>query len=956
MLVTGAGEAVRVDVLGPLRLGVDGLSVDVRGPKRRAVLALLALAEGRTVSVDQVVDALWPDDPPGSARATVHSHVSRLRADLGPGARRLTTDDGGYRLRLADDGLDLRRVRLLRDRAREVAPTDPGAAAALLREARGVWRGTALADLADVPPLRASAQAAHELWRDVTDRLAGALIAAGAAEEALGPAADAVADDPLREPAVLLLVRAQAGTGQAPRALRTARAFRSRLGEETGLDPTPALGALESEVAAGTVGAVVPARGPAPVVRPEPPPPDLHGRDRELAAVERLLVAERLVSVVGTGGVGKTRVAREIARRSPGAASVLLAPVTDRAGVVDALASALRLHTITGDVLTACLDVLAGSPRLVLLDNCEHLLDAARDVAGAVLEHCPGVELLTTSREPLGLGEEAVVRLAPLPTPDVALDPARLPEVAAVALFLDRARRVRPDLAIGPDELREVAEIVRRLEGLPLAIELAAGRLSTFSPAALAARLHRSLDLLGSRGLHVRHRTLRATVTWSYDLLTVDEQRLFRTLAVFADGVDLAAVEAVAGALGLDGDAGDLLARLVDASMVDAVPDPAARTRYRLLETLRAYGRDRLVEAGEGVAADRLLVRWAVELAAWAEQASLTAREAGVGAIVRRERGNLRAAWHLARARGDLDAAVVLATSLSEIAYWQDLREVRGFAAELVDDPALAGHPHESRAWGAAAHDAYLRGDPQRAERLARRGLEAADDGFGRRLCRSSLAQADLSRGAWDEAVAHDVSAIGLVDRPGPEPGVGALAALYGGDPVRARELAGLVRAADVPSLLGLVAYVVAEIDSVEGHADAAEERYTTAIAHARSVGATFLEAIAVVGLASLLSRSGRTESALRQYREVIEHWANGGNWSHLWVTLRNLADLLRTLDDADTADLLDAAADRAPDAHDRPRDQGVVPRERAPEREEALALARDAIARHVGDSAVHGP
>ena len=157
-------------------------------------------------------------------------------------------------------------------------------------------------------------------------------------------------------------------------------------------------------MAAGTVGAVVPVRGPAPEVRPEPAPPDLHGRDRELAATERLLVAERLVSVVGTGGVGKTRVAREIARRSPGAASVLLAPVTDRAGVVDALASALRLHTITGDVLTACLDVLAGSPRLVLLDNCEHLLDAVREVAAGVLEHCPEVRLLTTSREPARAG------------------------------------------------------------------------------------------------------------------------------------------------------------------------------------------------------------------------------------------------------------------------------------------------------------------------------------------------------------------------------------------------------------------------------------------------------------------------------------------------------------------------------------------------------------------------
>ena len=650
------------------------------------------------------------------------------------------------------------------------------------------------------------------------------------------------------------------------------------------------------------------------------------------------------MSVVGTGGVGKTRIARELARRRPDAATLMLAAVTDAAGIPDALAAALRLGSITGDVLTACLDVLDASPRLLVLDNCEHLLDAVRDLVAELLQRCPGVTLLTTSREPLGLAEEAVVRLAPLP------------DAAAVAVFLDRARRVRPDLAFSADELREVAEIVRRLEGLPLAVELAAGRLSTFAPAALALRLDRALDLLGSRALHARHRTLRATVAWSYDLLGDEEQRLFRHLSAFADGVDLVAVEGVAAALGLAGDAGDLLARLVDASMVEAGSDPSGRTRYRLLETLRAFGRDRLVAAGEDDAADRHVVRWAVELAAWAERTALTAREAVVGPVLRRELGNLRAAWRLARSRGDLDAATAMAVSLAEIAYWQDLREVRALATELVDDPALAGHPFEARVWGHASHDAYLRGDAVEAERLARRGLARAGDDEGRRVCLAALGEASLSRGAWDEAVTHDVAALGLAERPRPEPGVGALAALYGGDPRRARELVALLPAGEVPSLLGLAAYVTAEIDSVEGRTDAAEEGYSVAMAHARSVGSTFLEAIAAVGLASLRSRSGRIGAALVGYREVIDHWAAGGNWSHQWVTLRNLADLLRTLGDDGTADLLDAAADRAPDAHDDPRGRGRVPPERAPDREQALELARAAIARHLAgrDSAVH--
>lgn len=345
-----------------------------------------------------------------------------------------------------------------------------------------------------------------------------------------------------------------------------------------------------------------------------------------------------------------------------------------------------------------------------------------------------------------------------------------------------------------------------------------------------------------------------------------------------------------------------------------------------------------------------------MELAAWAERTALTAREAVVGPVLRRELGNLRAAWRLTRTRGDLDAATAMAVSAAEIAYWQDLREVRALATELVDDPALTGHPFEARVYGHASHDAYLRGDSVAAERLARRGLACAGDAEGRRVCLAAVGEASLSRGAWADAVEYDVAALRLADRPRPEPGVGALAALYGGDPRKARELIALMPAGEVPSLLGLAAYVTAEIDSVEGRTDAAEEGYSLAMARARSVGSTFLEAIAAVGLASLRSRSGRIGAALVGYREVIDHWADGGNWSHQWVTLRNLADLLRTLDDADTADLLDAAADRAPDAHDRPRDQGVVPRERAPDREQALALARAAIARHLAgrDSAVH--
>jgi predicted ATPase len=235
-----------------------------------------------------------------------------------------------------------------------------------------------------------------------------------------------------------------------------------------------------------------------------------------------------MVTVVGPGGVGKTRVALEVAGRSDAATVLLLAPVTDPAALPHALAEALGLDVVRGDVLAACVAVLGDRAALLVIDNCEHLREAVRATVEVILTACPQLSVLATSREPVGAAVEYAYRLPPLALPEAEPDPSGVP---SVAVFLDRARRVRPGLA--PD-LRVVADIVRRLDGLPLAIELAAGRLSTFSLTDLATRLDRALDLLGDRaGAEARHRTLRATVEWSYDLLGRDEQRLFRYLAVF---------------------------------------------------------------------------------------------------------------------------------------------------------------------------------------------------------------------------------------------------------------------------------------------------------------------------------------------------------------------------------------------------------------------------------------
>ncbi|WP_173064066.1 BTAD domain-containing putative transcriptional regulator [Phytohabitans houttuyneae] len=919
---------VLVEVLGPLRLTVDGVAVDVRGAKRRAVLALLALAEGRTVPVDQLVDALWPGEVPESGRQALHSHVFRLRGHLGPASGRLRTLQDGYRLDLGGDGLDVARARALLAAGRAA---DPERAFQLLTEADALWRGPMLADLADVGPIAAAVAGHAQLRRDVADALVTSGIAAGRVDEVVARAAAAVAEDPLREPAVLAHMRALAATGQAAQALRAGREYRARLADEAGLDPSPALDDLVREIAAGSAPA-----------QPTRPATRLFGRDPEIAALRRLLAGERLVTLVGPGGVGKTRVALEVAARGGTATVLRLAPVTDPAALPHALAAALGLKVVQRDVLASCVAVLADTPGLLVVDNCEHLLDAARDLTAAVLAACPEVTVLATSREPLGLAAECVSRLPPLPLPGAGED---LPRVASVAVFLDRAGRVRQGVASAPDDLRLVADIVRRLDGIPLAIELAAGRLSTFSLADLHGRLDRSLDLLGGRPSgEARHGTLRETVEWSYRLLTDDERRLFRHLSIFADGVDLATAEQLAADLGLGTDPGSALARLVDASMVEA--HFGAGTRYRMLETLRAFGLDRLAAAGEAEAAAAHLVRWAVALTGWIETTMSTEREPDADAVLRRELPNLRAAWRLARSGGRLDEAAAIVTALYHAIAYRDLVEIRDWAEELADDPALDGHPRAAAVFGTAAEAAYHRGDYARADRLARAGF--ARDG-GSWHCRTVLSIAALARNDWDDVVSHSLAAAALTDRPYENLGIAALGRAYAGDTEAAWELneRGLAGAPS-PSMRGWATYVAGEIDNCAGRHEEAERRYRRAIDLARTSGATFLAGVATVGLLAVRARMGRVQDALRGYREVVDYFARTGNWTHQWVNLRNLADLLRRLGDGDAAARIDAAANAAPDA---PAVDGARPAGPAAPvlgRAAVLDLAREAIDRNL--------
>lgn len=927
MSAVDAPVSLQVGLLGPLRVLVDGTEVEVPGPRRRVVLVLLALAAGRTVRMDDLVDALWPSDPPASARATVHTHVSRLRAHLGPAAGRLETTPGGYRLELDDAGSDVLEVRALLAAARRAARDDPAAALGALRRAHAAWRGPVLADLADVTAVATAVEELTRLRRDVTEALVATAVDAGRAAEVVELAAAAHADDPLHEPAVLLLMRALAATGQAPEALRVGREYRRRLAEETGLDPSAPLGELEREIAAGAAG---PPGTSSPSRVPPRPGGRFVGREAQVASLHQLLAEQRLVTVVGTGGVGKTRLALEVVGDDEAATVVLLAPVTDPAALPDALAAALRLDVVQGDVLAACVAVLAARPRLLLVDNCEHVLDAARELIARLLASCPELTVLATSREPLGVPGEHGFRLSPLPLPVHGASPGG----PAVAVFLDRAARVRPGAAPSPDDLRMVAEIVRRLDGLPLAIELAASRLSAFSVRELHDRLDRALDLLGAArpSVDARHRTLRATLAWSYELLSPDEQRLFRHLAVFPDGVALDTVEWVAGELGLGGagsDPGAVLSRLVDASLLDA-DFAAGSTRYRMLETLRAFGLDRLAAAGEDVEASARLRRWGARLATTLGAELAGENEPEADRTLRRELSNLRAAWRLARRDRTVDDAVAIVHPLFGSIAYRDLLEIRRWAEELADDPRLPSHPLGGGVLAAAAEAAYHRGDLDTAQRLASAGEEIATDDVGRWACAAVLMVVALARGEYAEVVEQSRAAADLPFRPEGH-GTAALAAAYAGRLDVARELvADIGPPAASPTIRAWQAYVTGEVENAAGESDTAAVSYRTAIDLAGRSGATFIAGVAQVGLLSVLADTGHVAEALRGYRDVVEYFTRTGNWTHLRPTLRDLARLLHHLGDEETAAFLTAAADDAePDRIGRP---------------DVLAVARRAI------------
>jgi predicted ATPase/DNA-binding SARP family transcriptional activator len=895
---------IEVQLLGPVRAVVDGEVVSIDSARRRALLAVLALRHGATLSVDTLCEALWGDDLPANARGNLQSHVSRLRSRLGEGV--IVLDHGGYRLDLGGGRTDVEDVEALVGEAEARRPVAPAEAARLYADALASWRGQSLVEFTDHPAFLPDATRLDELRRSLVDHQHEAELDAGRAAAALPGIEQTAAADPLRERSQLILMRALYLSGRSADALRAGDAYRRRLVEETGLDPSGSVSDLEREILAGDGPGPPPSPGGGAPSAPTDRPPArgvlprsgrFFGRQAELDRLHRSLADERVVTVVGPGGVGKTRlVAEALARGGLPSAETHVIVELAKAGqddVVAAAASSLGLRAGTGDLLDAVIEYLAVERTLLVLDNCEHVAPEARALIEAVLAGCPGVTVLATSRTRLGLHDERLLPLGPLPVDgDVAVP-------AGVELFVDRVGRASHD-AVMDESDPVVRRICRRLDGIPLALELAASRVPTLGPGALYDRLDDALDLLEAPvlGPERRHATLRAVVDWSYRLLDDDGRELLHVLAVFEGGFDIGAAEQV-GAEVIRVPVAVVLGRLVDASLV-LVDTSRGSPRYRMLEAVRQRGLEELSTGDREATARRAHARWIVDQLERAVRHLAGPDEMAVAPGLERERGNIRLALRWLVDDEQSGEVARSAGALAQLCLYRPDAEWLRWVRAAVDGPMLR-HDDRLEVRAAAARAAYLQGDLAAVPDLARPVVDAGLGGRAAHLAHHSLGVASLYAGHHDEAerwwhrTADDTTAP-PTDRLDALGGI-TLARCYAGRLEEAQAVAdehrALADAIDSVTYRAFADYLAGEIALAGRDEVAAVRSLDAAVTGAEGSGADFVRGIALTALASALVRRGETREVLRRLPELIELWRRSSTWPQLWTTLRLAAAVL---------------------------------------------------------------
>ncbi len=917
-------------LFGEFEVVKGGVATPIRGAKQRALLALLALNRGRPVSADRLIDELWGDGQTAKPANALQAQIVQLRRTLGASA--IVTSASGYALDVSAGDLDAARFEdLVAEGRRLSAEGELALASAVLGEALRVRRGEPLSEFAYAGFADAERSHLNELVLVATESRVEADLGLGRHNELVGDLEALCRDHPLRERLWELLMLALYRAGRQAEALRAFTAIRDRLVDELGIDPGSSLRDLEARIldhdpslsAAQPPPARAASMPPLPGNLPEPLS-SFRGRTTELEQVDQAIDSSRLVTLIGPGGVGKTRLAVAAAARrrdhhSGGAWLVELAGVTDPAAVGPAAAAALGASgpalgddQPSGSTAELIVRHLTGRSLVIVLDNCEHVIAEAAALVHALVARLPGLRVVATSREPLGVPGEFLIPVAGLVPADAA------------ELFGDRARAVQPGFDPDGTAAAVIDSICRRLDGLPLAIELAAARVRALPLATLAERLDDRFALLrrGARTALPRQRTLRAVVDWSYDLLFDDERRLLARLSVFVGGCELDAIESVCADDKVPkADVLDVLSRLVDKSLVMA--PVAGETRFAQLQTLWQYGTERLDESDE---ADVVRARHAAYYRHFAENGNERLRGAATSVWQARltpELANLQVAleWHLDT--GDIDGALLMVSGMAWLWFVNsDFAEgARWLARPLGAEGKRRAERHAiAQVWhgyfvGISSSPASGVVECDQAIAVLRPGVDGVRLAealllgatvlirayeFSRSLAALAEARALLEPdeqgwllGAHDMLVSWNMASFGRLD----EAEAAARSSIERFDAVGETFLV-------VNSLNAL-----AGIMAVKGDIDGASVAYEVLLRRCRATGAHPYLNSALVALAVLRARQGDDAAADDLYQEAIgcspNPWLSADAMVGQAAVARRLGDLARA------KRLLDTAADR---------------------------------------------